>query len=92
MSLLRRARTYCPVAVTPQVILKVAVDSAGKVGEKVMPVDCSALKVSGVGCTVTEPTGLDVNVTVVQPIPVAIGSRNTAPCALAGPKLAIVTV
>ena len=80
------------MAVTPQVILKAAVDSAGNVGVKVMPVDCRALKVSGLGSTVTAPTGVDVNVTVVQPIPVAIGSRNIAPCALAGPKLAIVTV
>ena len=76
-----------------QVIAKVAVDSAGKVGEKVMPgVDCMAEIVSGDGCTVTDPTGVDTNVTVVQLSPVAAGSVKVAPCTLAGPKLAIVTV
>ena len=76
---------------TPQVILKVAVDSAGKVG-KVMPEFCRAPKVSGVGSTVTAPPGVDVKVTVVQLMPVAAGSKKKDPAALAGPRLAIVTV
>lgn len=80
-----------PVAVTPQVTTKKAVELAGK-SVRLMPVDCNAAKVSGLGDVVIDAAGVAENVTVVQASPLAAGSKNTLPGALPGPRLAIVTV
>ena len=75
----------------PQVTTNVAVDRAGN-AVRVMPVDCKAVSVNGLGSTVIEAVGVAENVTVVQFRPLAAGSKNTLPGASAGPILATVTV
>ena len=75
----------------PQVTTKVAVEFAGK-AVKVMPVDCNADNVSGLGKAVIDAAGVAENVTVVQARPLLAGSRKTLTGAFAGPKLATVIV
>ena len=71
--------------------MNVAVELAGN-AVKVMPVDCNAASVSGLGDTDMDATGVAEKVTVVQFKPLVAGSENTLPGALAGPILATVTV
>ena len=80
-----------PLAVTPQVSIKVAVELAGN-AVRVMPVDCKAASVRGLGDTVMDAAGVAENVTVVQFKPLLAGSKNTLPGALPGPIFATVTV
>ena len=78
------ARVYLPVAAMPQVTAKVAVELAGNC-VSVMPVDCKASSVKGLGDTVIDASGVAEKVTLVQLRPVAAGSKNTLSGALAGP-------
>ena len=80
---------YRPVAVTPQVTTKVAVELAGKLGAMGMPV----VKLPAVmDVTGHMLSAVDAQVTAVQFSPVATGSVSTVPAAEDGPKLATVMV
>ena len=79
---------YEPVAVTSQPMTKLTEDEAGKTG-MLMPVPCMALINMELG-QVAPPAG--VQAIVVQLRPVAAGSLNRVPRAVAPPMLAMVTV
>ena len=85
------AAIYFPVAVTPQLTTKVAVELAGN-NVRVIPVDCNAASVSGLGDTVIDAAGVAEKVTEVQSSPLVTGSLKTLPGASAGPRLATVTM
>ena len=89
-----RAATYRPVAVTPQINLKLSEELDGKLGN-VMPGPGGLCKLAIVTLAAAGQTAAPVatvQVTDVQLKPVTTGSFNTEPAASAGPVLATVTV
>ena len=84
----KRELTYCPVAVTPQVTTKLAVEPDGNA-----VIDTPGLTnvpMGGLAAQVAPPA--PVQVTVVQFSPVTTGSVTRLPGAAAGPRLTMVSV
>ena len=84
-----RPRSYFPVAVTPQVTKKVAVEPDAKLGPICKPAPCSAAMVGLVGHMLA---AVDEQVTVVQLNPGVAGSVSVVPGAADGPWLPTIMV
>ena len=80
---------YCPVAVTPQVTTKLALEFAGKEGVTSNPAPCRAATVGLAGHIFA---AVELQVTVVQFSPGTTPSVSTDPGAGEGPKFATVRV